>query len=211
MAVNHGFQLIISAHNKNGKVKYLRCARGERYRPRVALGEEDVERRGSKTKACGCPFKISVRQTTTSTWKIKISSDPINSTHNHVMIVYPQGHRQMSGLSPASKVIVADLTRAQVKPCAILASLQEKFKEDHVTRKHVYNYRSKLRTLSFEGRDVASQFLHLARQNKYVVRLQSDQETNQMTHVFLARRDSLQLFRTYGWVVGMDSTYKTNK
>ena len=47
--------------------------------------------------------------------------------HNHPLIVYPEGHRQASGLSPAAKQHVRALRRAHTKPANIQESLRQNF------------------------------------------------------------------------------------
>ncbi|XP_065850051.1 protein FAR-RED ELONGATED HYPOCOTYL 3-like isoform X1 [Euphorbia lathyris] len=117
----------------------------------------------------------------------------------------------MSGLSIASKLIVRDMSSAQAKPCAILAVVKEKHPKDNPTIKHVYNYRDKMRKDGFEGRDLASQFYHIALENKYAHYTQTEGDSSVITHVFMAHSESVDLFRTYHWYIGIDSTYKTNK
>ncbi|XP_050217461.2 uncharacterized protein LOC126669499 [Mercurialis annua] len=117
----------------------------------------------------------------------------------------------MSGLSGEAKEIVRDMTAAQAKPCSIMAALKEKVPSDNPRIKQVYNYRETLRKSSFEGRDVVGQFYHMAQQNDYVHWTLAEEDTGVLTHIFMAHPDSVRLLRTYYWIIGMDSTYKTNK
>ncbi|XP_065850211.1 protein FAR1-RELATED SEQUENCE 5-like [Euphorbia lathyris] len=210
IAIKNGFEIVISSHKHGGKQTLLRCSRGERYRG-LPIPLEDGLSRKTKTKACGCPFRLKVRQLQDfSGWQI-VANAGEQSTHNHEMIVYAEGHRQISGLSPAAKLIVRDMSSYQAKPCAIMTALRTKHPEDNPTIKHVYNYRDRLRKDGFEGRDMISQFFHLAVTNKYYHASLADSETNVLTHVFMAHPASVELLRTYHWYIGMDSTYKTNK
>ncbi|XP_065861098.1 protein FAR1-RELATED SEQUENCE 5-like [Euphorbia lathyris] len=131
--------------------------------------------------------------------------------HCHQLAVYRQGYRQMSGLSPASKKLVREMSSAQAKPCAIFAAIKEKHPEDCPTQRHIYNYREKIRTESFEGRDVIGQFYRLAIDKDYIHWTQAVPGSNVVTHLFMAHPTSITLFRSYYLFVGMDSTYKTNK
>ncbi|XP_065871857.1 PKS-NRPS hybrid synthetase cheA-like [Euphorbia lathyris] len=208
IAIQNGFELVISSHKNGGKQKLLRCSRGERYRG-VVKNDEDPAIRKSKTKACRCKFQIKAYQhADLSGWGIKAKAG-LTGMHNHTMRMYPEGSRQMSGLSIASKQIVRDMSSAQAKPCAILAAVKEKHPEDNSVIKHIYNYRDKMRRDAFEGRDLASQFYHIAVENKYVNYTQAD--SGVITHVFMAHPESVDMFRTYHWYIGIDSTYKTNK
>ncbi|CAA0835794.1 Protein FAR-RED ELONGATED HYPOCOTYL 3, partial [Striga hermonthica] len=63
----------------------------------------------------------------------------------------------------------------------------------------------------FEGRDVPTQLLHLANSSNYIVYTNVDPNTNALTHIFMAHPDSVSIFWTYYWFVGIDLTYKTNR
>ncbi|XP_050207737.1 PKS-NRPS hybrid synthetase cheA-like [Mercurialis annua] len=208
IAIQIGFELVISSHKKGGLVKLLRCCRGERYRG-LHTDLDSFARKNTKTKACQCPFRIVVKFIN-GTWTV-LAKSGISSMHNHALAVYPEGHRQMSGLSAAAKMIVRDMSAAQAKPCAILAAVQEKFPSDNPTRRQVYNYRDNLRKSSFEDRDMVGQFFHLALTHNYLHWTLSEESTGVLTHLFMSHPDSVRLVRTYPWVIGMDSTYKTNK
>lgn len=208
IALQIGFELIISSHKNNGNVKMLRCNRGERYRGEIRDLEVAV-RKNTKTKACKCTFQLRAKRLCGS-WVI-VSLPGIRGTHNHGFHVYAEGYRQKSGLSTEAKKIVRDMSSAQSKPCAILASLQEKFPDDNATRRHVYNYRDQIRKLGFEDRDVVGQFHHLAVESNYVHWHRANPDTNEVTHVFMAHPTSIQLLRSFPWLIGIDVTYKTNK
>ncbi|XP_021773620.1 uncharacterized protein LOC110737591 [Chenopodium quinoa] len=62
----------------------------------------------------------------------------------------------------------------------------------------------------FEGREVVHQVLHLARQSKYLTWVMTD-TNNVLQHDFMAHPIMTNLLRTYPYVIGMDSTYKTNR
>ncbi|XP_074291132.1 uncharacterized protein LOC141617899 [Silene latifolia] len=52
--------------------------------------------------------------------------------------------------------------------------------------------------------------LALAVQHKYVHYWVTDQENDELTHVFMAYPEAVKMFRSYYYVVLIDSTYKTN-
>ncbi|KAL2940427.1 Protein FAR1-RELATED SEQUENCE 5 [Bienertia sinuspersici] len=109
--------------------------------------------------------------------------------HDHELVVYSEGHRQISGLSPESKQL---------------------FPADNPTVRHVYNYRDKIRRERLDGRNPAQQVLHEVVQHGYVYWTTTDMD-GCICQLFCAHPTSLQLFRTWPYVVGMDSTYKTNR
>ena len=102
------------------------------------------------------------------------------------------------------------MTQAQVPPRHIMRTLVEKFSGDRPNIRHVYNCRSKIRMEQFEGREVVHQVLHLARQSKYLTWVFTD-SNNVLQHAFMAHPIMTNLLRTYPYVIGMDSTYKTNR
>ncbi|KAL6558823.1 hypothetical protein OROMI_019173 [Orobanche minor] len=210
IALQIGFELIISSYKNKGKTKLLRCNRGERYRG-VLRDLDAAARKHTKTKACKCTFQIKTEQLHDLSGWIILPMSGSKGMHNHSLIAYPESHRQMSGLSKSAKQVVREMSAAQAKPCAILAAIQNKFPEDNPTRRHIYNYRDQLRRHDSEERDVVGQFHHLAVTNNYVHWTEADPNTNAVTHIFMAHPTSINLIRTYKWFIGMDSTYKTNK
>ncbi|XP_021717470.1 protein FAR1-RELATED SEQUENCE 2-like [Chenopodium quinoa] len=125
-------------------------------------------------------------------------------------MVYREGHQQVSGLSPAAKTLVIDMTSAAAKPRHIMAAVKEKFSNENPNKRHIYNVRSRARLDACEGRDVAHQFVHLENEYKYVTWINVDPDTRAITHAFLAQPEMANMLRTYPHVIGMDSTYKTN-
>ncbi|KAL2898169.1 Protein FAR-RED ELONGATED HYPOCOTYL 3 [Bienertia sinuspersici] len=96
--------------------------------------------------------------------------------HNHELVAYPEGHRQIGGLSPKVKQLVREMSDAQTKPSQIVIALQQKFPTDNPTVRH-------------------------AATDMYGC----------ICQLFYAHPTSVQLFCTWPYVVGIDSTYKTNK
>ncbi|XP_050207356.1 uncharacterized protein LOC126656781 [Mercurialis annua] len=164
--VSNGIDYNGQLFSKNGGTrKLLKCAQGEQYRG--SFTDSDLfSRKNTKMKACKCTFKIMVKLIGNA-WII-LTKPRISSMHNHPLTVYPEGYHQMRGLSVAAKLIVRDMSAAQAKSRAILATLQETIPSDNPTRRHVYNYRDNLRKSSFEDRDVVGQCYHLAQTHNYL-------------------------------------------
>ncbi|XP_021738223.1 protein FAR1-RELATED SEQUENCE 5-like [Chenopodium quinoa] len=102
------------------------------------------------------------------------------------------------------------MTQAQVPPRHIMRTLVEKFPGDYPNIRHVYNCRSNIRMEQFKGREVVHQVLHLARQSKYLTWVMTD-TNNVLQHAFMAHQIMTNLLCPYPYVIGMDSTYKTNQ
>ncbi|XP_010666432.1 protein FAR1-RELATED SEQUENCE 5-like [Beta vulgaris subsp. vulgaris] len=125
-------------------------------------------------------------------------------------MLYPEGHRQISGLSPGAKNLVGELTAAHVKPRHIMKALEGAFPSLKPNMRHIYNCRDLLRRERSEGRNAAQEFLHQAVQSNYLFWLDSD-EMGRVTYTFIANPTSVSLVRTYPHVIHIDATYKTNK
>ncbi|XP_021748867.1 protein FAR1-RELATED SEQUENCE 5-like [Chenopodium quinoa] len=205
-----GFLFVSSSYKKitDGRpYRYLACDRSRKKRPRDL---ENVIRKDTKTKSVGCPFYIKIYyERSTDGWRIRAKNDVIG-THNHPFIVYPEGHRQISGLSAGAKQVVRNLTRSKVAPCNIMATIIEQFPEDHPNIRHIYNCRSDIRMEESEGRGVVQQFLHLARESRYIYWVMVD-DIGVLQHAFMVHPITCNLLRTYSYVIGMNSTYKTNR
>ncbi|XP_021760652.1 protein FAR1-RELATED SEQUENCE 5-like [Chenopodium quinoa] len=208
-----GFFLTNSSYKKqrNGlPINYMKCDRGERNRGENR-DRENATRKNTNSKGCKCTFQISARcLRDMEGWIIK-SKKGLKGMHNHPLMVYREGHRQVSGLSPAAKTLVIDMSSAAAKPRHIMAAVKEKFPNESPNKRHIYNVRSRARLDACEGRDVAHQFVHLANEYKYVTWINVDPDTCAITHAFLAHPEMANMLRTYPHVIGMDSTYKTNR
>ncbi|XP_021725921.1 uncharacterized protein LOC110693105 [Chenopodium quinoa] len=91
-----------------------------------------------------------------------------------------------------------------------MATIIEQFPEDHPNIRHIYNCRSEIRMEESEGRGVVQQFLHLARESRYIYWVMVD-DIGVLQHTFMVHPIMCNLLRTYSYVIGMDSTYKTNR
>ncbi|KAL2902597.1 hypothetical protein RDABS01_027679, partial [Bienertia sinuspersici] len=140
-------------------------------------------------------------------WPIVLKGD--RGYQNHELLVYNEGHRQVSGLSPGAKKLVRDMTEARAKPGPILAAVKERFPNLNPNKRHIYNFRAKLREEKAEGQNPAEQFLYLIVKHKYLFWIDSDEGV--VTHTFVAHPTSVNLLRTFPFVIMMDSTYKTNR
>ncbi|XP_021743411.1 uncharacterized protein LOC110709498 [Chenopodium quinoa] len=183
--------------------RYLACNRGRKKRPRDL---ENVIRKDTKTKSVGCPFYIKIYyKKSTDGWRICAKND-VTGTHNHPFIVYPEGHRQISGLSPGAKQVVRNLTRSKVAPRNIMATIIEQFTEDHPNIRHIYNCTSDIRMEDSEGKGVVQQFLHLARESHYIYWVMTD-DIGVLHHAFMVHPITCNLLRTYPYVIALKAEF----
>ncbi|XP_021715179.1 uncharacterized protein LOC110683137 [Chenopodium quinoa] len=101
-----GFMLVKASYktDRSGPYRYVSCDRGKKSMIRDMM---NTIRKETKSKANSCPFKLKVEYVrVVSGWKLSC----LNDTHNHSLVVYPEGHRQISSLSLAAKQVVRDMT-----------------------------------------------------------------------------------------------------
>ncbi|KAL2929185.1 hypothetical protein RDABS01_034596, partial [Bienertia sinuspersici] len=149
-AIRHGFLLVIASYapQRDGRSdRYLRCDCRVPKSPRDFSG---AVRLNTKRKGVGCKFVIKVvERKDRSGFFIAVKAGE-HGKHNHELVVYPEGHRQISGLSLELKQLVREMSDAQTKPAQI----------DNPTVRHVYNYRDKIRQERLDGRHPTQQVLH---------------------------------------------------
>ncbi|XP_021717297.1 protein FAR1-RELATED SEQUENCE 5-like [Chenopodium quinoa] len=102
------------------------------------------------------------------------------------------------------------MTKSKVASRNIMTTIVEQFPDDHPNIRHIDNCRNDLRKEMYEGRGVVQQFLYLARQSRYIYWVMAD-DLGVMQHAFMVHPITVNILRTYPHVIGMDSTYKSNR
>ncbi|KAL2925148.1 Protein FAR1-RELATED SEQUENCE 5 [Bienertia sinuspersici] len=136
-------------------------------------------------RGAGCKFVIKVAERKDRSGFFIVVTAKEHEKHNNELVAYPEGHWQISGLSLEAKQL---------------------FPTDNPTVRHVYNYRDNIRRERLDGRNPAQQVLHVVVQRGYVYWTATDMD-GCICQLFCAHSTSVQLFRTWLYVVGMDSTY----
>ncbi|XP_056695279.1 uncharacterized protein [Spinacia oleracea] len=141
------FILVGSSYKKTRKdgrmYRYLKCDRGRR--ENNSRDPETAKRPNTKSKECGCRFVIKCGQQRVEedNWVIELLND--RGTHNHALIVNPEGHRGVSGLSQGAKEVIREMNDAQAKPKHIMVAIKNKYPEEHPNMRHIYNFKDKIR------------------------------------------------------------------
>ncbi|XP_056697860.1 uncharacterized protein [Spinacia oleracea] len=173
--------------------RYLKCDRGRR--ENNSKDPETAKWPNTKSKACGCRFVIKCEQQRVEedNWVIELLND--RGTHNQELIVYPEGHRGVSGLSQGAKEVIREMNDAQAKPKHIMVSIKNKYPEEHPNMRHNYNFKDKIRREGSEGRNVVEQMLHLAREHGYINWVSCNDRSNKViTRLFLAHPAMVENF-----------------
>jgi hypothetical protein len=211
VAVGLRFEVVISGHKpqRDGRdVVHVKCNRATF---RSTLGSSgSSSRSNTHTKSTGCKFMVNVVQRLYDLRYVVVTSST-TGFHNHPLIVYGEGNRQLGKLTPEMKEKIRELAAAQFKSSKILFALYNQFPGCMANLRQVYNERHKQKKESSEGRNPMEQFAHLASELDYLFFIEAEAETGVVRHVFAAHPDSVTLFRAYPHVVLMDCTYKTNR
>lgn len=208
-----GFLLDITSHkqNKNGPPRvYFKCKRGLPYRGKVDDLDE-CDRVDTRTQYCRCKFTMRAQMAIgTGYWNI-IPPEDDRGMHNHELIIYPEGYRYVSGLTDEAKQYVCTLVEDGVQPKNILKAVRRQFPHLNTTIRHIYNHTQRMKREGRQGMTMVQKFVSEALEAGYIQHIEKEEETNLLTHVFMAHPVCVKLLRTYPWIIGLDSTYKTNR
>ncbi|XP_074310066.1 protein FAR1-RELATED SEQUENCE 5-like [Silene latifolia] len=191
--------------NMNLRQDYFVCQIGGR--GPVNKDADSLMRGKTVTAWCKCKFSMKVVEIQENKWKLVMRS----GFHNHALTLYCDGDRYFAKFDEEELAYIDAQVRAHVRPAIISAGLHQRNPEkSRPNRRQIYNRSQKVRVEERDGRNPAQQMLALAVQHKYVHYWVTDQETDELTHVFMAHPEAVKMFRSYYYVVLIDSTYKTN-
>ncbi|XP_074266381.1 protein FAR1-RELATED SEQUENCE 5-like [Silene latifolia] len=192
--------------NTNLRQDYFVCQMGGR--GPVNKDVDSLMRGNTATAWCKCKFSMKVIELEENKWKLVMRS----GFHNHALTLYCDGGRYFAKFDEEELAYTDAQVRAHVRPTIISAGLHLRNPEkSRPNRRQIYNRSQKVRAEERDGRNPAQQMLALAVQHKYVHYWATYQETDELTHVFMAHPEAVKMFRSYYYVVLIDSTYKTNE
>ncbi|XP_074303620.1 protein FAR1-RELATED SEQUENCE 5-like [Silene latifolia] len=191
--------------NTNLRQRYFVCRMGGK--GPVNKDADSLMRGNTATAWCNCKFSMKVVELEENKWQLVMRS----GFHNHGLTLYCDGDRYFAKFDDEELAFIDAQVRAHVRPAIISAGLHQRNPEkSRPNRRQIYNRSQKVRVEERDGRNPAQQMLALAVQHKYVHYWVTDQETDELTHVFMAHPEAVKMFRSYYYVVQIDSTYKTN-
>ncbi|KAK9698472.1 hypothetical protein RND81_08G106700 [Saponaria officinalis] len=216
VAMNNGFNIIKSSNQRSGTtglfVKWWTCDRFADPRNQ----EANAIRNNTSSKKSGCTFKLRVAERFTiddsgnicgSCWVLTVS----NRFHNHEMINYADEYRRKTAFDVDEIEYIKKQVLAQVPPAKISLGLYMRTREKpRPAMKQLYNIGVKIRSEIRAGRNPAQHMLASATEAGYVQYREVNNETAQLTHIFMAHPEAIRMYRSYKFVVGIDSTYNTN-
>ncbi|KAK9676560.1 hypothetical protein RND81_11G085200 [Saponaria officinalis] len=216
VAVNNGFNIIKWSSQRSKKTglftKWWICDRFADPRNE----ETNAVRDNTSSKKCGCTFKLRVGERFVtddsgsicgSCWVLRVA----NGFHNHEMTNYAEGHRRRAAFDADEIEYIEKQVLAQVPPAKISLGLHLRTPEKpRPAIKQLYNIGSKIRSEMRAGRNPAQHMLTSATEAGYVQYREINSERAQLTHIFMAHPEAIRMYRSYKFVVGIDSTYNTN-
>ncbi|KAK9676175.1 hypothetical protein RND81_11G059500 [Saponaria officinalis] len=217
VALNNGFSIIKSSSRRSTTtglfVKWWTCDRfGDRRKKEV-----NAVRNNTVSKKCECTFKLRVGERFTidhlgnisrSCWVLTMS----DGFHNYKMINYAVGHRRKTAFDVDEIEYIEKQVLAQVPPAKISLGLHMRTPEKpRPTMKQLYNIGAKIRSEIRAVRNPAQHMLASATEAGYVQYREVNNETSQLTHIFMVHPEAIRMYRSYKFVVGISSTYNTNE
>ncbi|XP_074315243.1 protein FAR1-RELATED SEQUENCE 5-like [Silene latifolia] len=191
--------------NTNLRQDYFVCRMGRR--GPVNKDVNSLMRANTVTAWCKCKFSMKVVEIQENKWKLVMRS----GFRNHALTLYCDGDRYFAKFDEEELAYIDAQVRAHVRLAIISAGLHQRNPEkSRPNQRQIYNRSQKVRAEERDGRNPAQQMLALAVQHKYVHYWVTDQETDELTHVFMSHPEDVKMFRSYYYVVLIDSTYKTN-
>lgn len=193
----------------------LQCSRSGVYRPHRKVDSTTVstQTRPSKSRKTGCPFEISYSyNTSTALYLLTSTTNPNhvdNLTHNH-----PPDEAacfwQYRRLPDDMLQFATDLV-SKMSPGSILGCLQAKFGRMCLATYHdIRNLQQRLWRLERRGMRATEAMLSVLRSVNMSSRHWLHPETAELLGVIITDPLAITLAQTYGQVLQMDCTYKTN-
>lgn len=178
-------------------------------KPRVTKVQDmplkEVKRRDNASRKCGCLFSIKCFEAVLNVWAIKV----IHGSHNHPLAKYMEGNRHCARLTPAEYNRVKELAESHMKPAQIMEQLKKEYPGNLSILKTIHNAKQKAKKEGRKGRTVVQHFLHKAHEHKYFHRHRTFDD-GVASELFFAHPESINLLRSFPYVLIMDATYNTN-
>ena len=195
----------VTVRSSTAKRAYLMCDRARKYVSEAQAGNRTAR---SRMLPDGCPFSVAIAQQGDDTWQTVV----LCGRHSHGPSPAASAHPSHRRLAPDLRAVVRQ--RANLPGVSARAVRAELLLQDAnvlVTRRDIANILAVERTQQLDGRSSVQALMErLAEADpSFVVRHQVD-EQGQLTHLFLASRQNLELAVPFGRVLIMDCTYKTN-
>ncbi|KAI5666703.1 hypothetical protein M9H77_16556 [Catharanthus roseus] len=119
--------------------------------------------------------------------------------YNHAIDVYSHGHAQAAKLTEEQLIQIEQFRKSHVPPCCAVSSQK------------IYNVVAKIKKNRMQGRNTVEEVLCLSPIRDYTVFYRNREDGNMLNDIVVANPTSIEMLRTWPYVLIMDTTYKTNK
>ncbi|KAI5683350.1 hypothetical protein M9H77_04578 [Catharanthus roseus] len=128
--------------------------------------------------------------------------------HNHAIGVYTHGHARATKLTEEQLIQIEQFRKSHVPPRNILRFFQE---QNAGFAQKIYNVVAKIKKNRMQERNTVEQVLCLSTTRDYTVFYRNREDCNMLSDIVVAHPTSIEMLRTWPYVLIMDTTYKINK
>ncbi|KAI5672306.1 hypothetical protein M9H77_12670 [Catharanthus roseus] len=131
--------------------------------------------------------------------------------HNHAIGVYSHCHAQAAKLTEEQLIQIEQFRKSHVPPRNILRFFREQNVGCTVSSQKIYNVVAKIKKNRMQGRNTVEEVLSLSAIRDYTVFYRNREDSNMLSDIVVAHPTSIEMLRTWPYVLMMDTKYKTNK
>ncbi|KAI5663736.1 hypothetical protein M9H77_23059 [Catharanthus roseus] len=131
--------------------------------------------------------------------------------HNHAIDVYIHCHTQAAKLMEGQLIQIEQFRNSHVLPRNILRFFWEQNVGCAVSAQKIYNVVAKIKKNRMQGRNTVEEVLYLSDIRDYTVFYRNCEDSNMLSDIVVAHPTSIEMLRTWPYILIMDTTYKTNK
>ncbi|KAI5654363.1 hypothetical protein M9H77_31550 [Catharanthus roseus] len=142
--------------------------------------------------------------------------------HNHAIGVYSHSHAQAAKLTEEQLIQIEQFRKSHVTPRNILRFFGNKMWVvlsgsnnmicmTFCSSQKIYNVVAKIKKNRIQGRNTVEEVLYLSAIRDYTVFYRNREDSNMLSDIIVAHPTSIEMLRTWSYVLIMDTTYKTNK
>ncbi|GAB2278230.1 hypothetical protein Dimus_039275 [Dionaea muscipula] len=186
---------------------YFGCERSGAYRYTGIV--EEGQRKKTGTKKNLYLFGIIAVEHKDRKWMVEVKAD--KAQHNHPLGVYDQWYDSSAKLNKEELAKVAQMSSSNMKTKQILQQLKIDNLDNVSTGRQVANALQKIKREKIENLTPIQYFLWLLKDHDYYRYTRKELGTNSLGDVFFAHPTATDQLRLFGYVLVMDTTYKTKR
>ena len=203
-ASEQGYTLVIK-RSKPGKV-WIKCDRGDTYRNRYFLADED-RLRVTGTWLIGCSVLIIGKYSTESE---KWGLEAIYTEHHHDRSQSISAHPSLRKLTPEQSQDLRLMSNAGHTPREIRTVIKQTSPSLQLRLSDIYNAKARYRLEALASRTPIQALMDDLIVGGLFYRYKTD-ENSHITHLFMAHPKSLKLFKQHHDILLLDCTYRINR